>query len=80
MTGASGRQRVHNSFFENYEVIQPSVKILEQYSSLVSLWFEEINNLFITTVVLRKNRDLLISQLITEKKTLKNITNNVEAM
>ena len=72
MTGASGRQRVQNSFFVNHKIIEPSNDILGIFSDLVTPMFREIKILSEQVNVLKNGRDLLLPKLITGELTISN--------
>jgi len=67
MTGATGRQRVQNSCFDNYFFAQPSEDILKQFTVIVRSMFELIDFLHRKNVNLRQQRDLLLPKLISGK-------------
>ncbi len=71
MTGASGRQRVQNSFFTSYQIIEPSRDRLGIFAGLVAPMFREIYTLSKQTNVLKSTRDLLIPKLVTGEIALK---------
>lgn len=64
MTGASGRQRVQNAFFDTYLVVQPAQDVLNQFQEIVSPLFDEISVLAQKNDVLREVRDLLLPRLM----------------
>jgi len=65
MTGASGRQRVQNSFFISHKIIEPDQDCLGVFSDLVAPMFREIYALSEQNNVLKSSRDLLIPKLVT---------------
>lgn len=64
MTGASGRQRVQNSFFDEYRILQPTQEILGTFQEVVSPMFNQIKVLADKNARLRSCRDLLLPRLI----------------
>ena len=67
MTGATGRQRVQNSCFDNYFFAQPSEDTLKQFTVIVRSMFELIDFLHRKNLNLRQQRDLLLPKLISGK-------------
>ena len=67
MTGATGRQRVQNSCFDNYFFTQPNEDVLKQFTNIVRPMFELINSLHKKNQNLKKQRDLLLPKLISGK-------------
>ena len=64
MTGASGRQRIQNEFFDNYKIAHPDHKILREFSQIVKPNFDGIFNLTQRNEILRETRDLLLPRLV----------------
>lgn len=64
MTGASGRQRVQNSFFISHKIIEPDQDCLGVFSDLIAPIFREIHALSEQINVLKSSRDLLIPKLV----------------
>ena len=64
MTGATGRQRVQNSCFDNYFFAQPTEDILKQFTDVVKPMFELINSLHNKNQNLKRQRNLLLPKLI----------------
>ena len=77
MSGASGRQRVRTDFFENYKVIVPTKNILLEFEEKVGKYFSLALCLSRNNMSLNTTRDLLIPQLITGKRELKNNYENI---
>ena len=71
MTGATGRQRVQNSCFDNYFFAQPSEDTLKQFTNIVRPMFELINLLHRKNLNLKKQSDLLLPKLISGKIDVK---------
>ncbi len=64
MTGATGRQRVQESCFENFLVVQPPAPVLNEFTTLIKPMFYAIWLLAQKNVNLRRTRDLLLPRLI----------------
>lgn len=64
MSGATGRQRVQETCFENYLIAQPDSTTLKAFSNQVSPMFKQINILANKNKNLRQTRDLLLPKLI----------------
>ncbi|MFI5093734.1 MAG: restriction endonuclease subunit S [Candidatus Acidiferrales bacterium] len=64
MSGASGRQRVHEECFEKVLLAQPDSGTLDLFSSVVSPMFKSIHTLARKNSNLRQTRDLLLPKLI----------------
>ncbi len=75
MTGATGRQRVQNSCFDNYFFAQPSEDALKQFTNIVRPMFELINSLHRKNLNLRQQRDLLLPKLISGKLNISKMEN-----
>ncbi len=67
MTGATGRQRVQNSCFDNYFLAQPSEDVLEKFTEVVRPMFRLIDVLHRKNLNLRQQRDQLLPKLISGK-------------
>lgn len=72
MVGASGRQRVRSEFFQNYLIPVPTSLLLDEFESLTKNIFGIIKTLSLANRSLSQIRDLLIPQLVTGKKEVKN--------
>lgn len=64
MSGATGRQRVRASCFDNYLVALPPNNILSRFRQIVAPMFSLSYALFRATQNLRQTRDLLLPRLI----------------
>lgn len=72
MVGASGRQRVRPEFFGSYKVVVPDPETLKKFEDKVSSNFQLVNQLYSINSNLAKTRDLLIPQLVSGKREIKN--------
>jgi len=64
MIGASGRQRVQESCFEKFFILEPSMSLLVQFSEAAEPVFEQIKVLHTQNQKLRAARDLLLPRLM----------------
>lgn len=64
MTGATGRQRVHSSFFDEYQIPQPDQCTLTHFGDFVTPLFSEIHVLTQKNDNLRETRDFLLPRLV----------------
>jgi len=64
MIGASGRQRVQESCFEEFLILEPSMSLLVQFSEAAEPVFEQIKVLHTQNQKLRAARDLLLPRLM----------------
>jgi type I restriction enzyme S subunit len=64
MSGATGRQRVHEKCFETIEVAVPPVEVREQFTAIVRPMFALIQRLHDKNLNLRATRDLLLPRLM----------------
>ncbi|MFZ0434656.1 MAG: restriction endonuclease subunit S [Chthoniobacterales bacterium] len=64
MSGATGRQRVQEQCFDDYNLAHPSRALLDQFSDIVSPSFRLIQKLHLQTLNLRRTRDLLLPRLL----------------
>lgn len=64
MIGASGRQRVQESCFEEFFILEPSMSLLVQFSEAAEPVFEQIKVLHTQNQKLRAARDLLLPRLM----------------
>lgn len=65
MTGATGRQRVHNDCFASLYVAVPPRDLMDEFTTLVAPMFKSIFNLSKRNENLKKQRDMLLPKLIT---------------
>jgi type I restriction enzyme S subunit len=71
--GATIPYAVWENSLENFPILIPSKQILEGFENIVAGFIAEENNLAQRNINLSKLRDLLIPQLVTGKRELKNI-------
>ncbi len=71
MTGASGRQRVQESCFNQYLLSQPPVICLDRFSKLVRPMFDLIQKLHLQSQNFRITRNLLLPRLMSGEVSVK---------
>jgi type I restriction enzyme S subunit len=71
MTGATGRQRVHNDCFASFYIATPPKKLMDEFTSIVQPMFKSIFNLSRRNENLKKQRDMLLPKLISGQMLLK---------
>ena len=64
MTGATGRQRVHNDCFASYYLAVPSKELMNEFTQMVKPMFKSIFNLSKRNQNLKQQRDMLLPKLI----------------
>ena len=64
MSGATGRQRVQEQCFNDFQIIHPSRALLDQFSAIVAPSFRLIYKLHLQIQNLRQTRDLLLPRLL----------------
>jgi type I restriction enzyme S subunit len=64
MSGATGRQRVQERCFDDFQVFQPPRNLLDKFSAIVAPSFRLIYNLSLQSQNLRRTRDLLLPRLL----------------
>ncbi|MEZ9821186.1 restriction endonuclease subunit S [Shewanella sp. 10N.286.45.A1] len=64
MTGATGRQRVHNDCFASHYITVPPRGLMDEFTAAVSPMFKSIFNLSKRNENLKKQRDMLLPKLI----------------
>jgi type I restriction enzyme S subunit len=64
MSGATGRQRVQEQCFNDFQIVQPPRALLETFSSIVAPCFRLIFRLHSQIENLRRTRDLLLPRLL----------------
>jgi type I restriction enzyme, S subunit len=64
MSGATGRQRVQEQCFDNFQIVQPPRALLERFSAVVAPSFRLIYKLHLQIQNLRRTRDLLLPRLL----------------
>ena len=71
MSGATGRQRVQERCFEDFQIAQPPSELLERFSAIVAPSFRLIYRLHLQNQNLRRTRDLLLPRLLSEQINLR---------
>ncbi|MGO3822544.1 MAG: restriction endonuclease subunit S [Vibrio casei] len=71
MTGATGRQRVHNDCFASYYLAVPPKALMNEFTKFVKPIFKSIFNLSKRNENLKKQRDMLLPKLISSQIELK---------
>lgn len=64
MTGATGRQRVHNDCFASFYLAVPPKALMNEFTKLVKPMFKSIFNLSKRNENLKQQRDMLLPKLI----------------
>jgi len=64
MSGASGRQRVQEKCFDDFQIAQPPWALLEKFSAIVAPGFRLIYSLHLQIQNLRRTRDMLLPRLL----------------
>ncbi|MFT2092112.1 restriction endonuclease subunit S [Paraglaciecola sp. 2405UD69-4] len=64
MTGATGRQRVHNDCFASYYLAVPPKELMNEFTQMVKPMFKSIFNLSRRNQNLKQQRDMLLPKLI----------------
>lgn len=70
MSGASGRQRVQEKCFNDFQITQPPRPLLDQFSAIVAPSFRQIYKLHLQIQNLRRTRDLLLPRLLSGQVSL----------
>jgi type I restriction enzyme S subunit len=71
MSGATGRQRVQEQCFDDFQIVQPPSALLDQFSAIVVPSFRLIYNLHLRIQNLRRTRNLLLPRLLSRQINLK---------
>jgi len=71
MSGATGRQRVQEQCFNDFQIVQSPRKVLESFSSIIAPSFQLIFRLHCQIQNLRRTRDLLLPRLLSGQVELK---------
>jgi len=71
MTGATGRQRVHNDCFASYYLLVPPKELMNEFTKRVKPMFKSIFNLSRRNENLKQQRDILLPKLISGQIELK---------
>lgn len=64
MSGATGRQRVQEKCFDDFQIAQPPNVLLDHFSAIVAPNFDLIYKLHLQIQNLRRSRDLLLPRLL----------------
>jgi restriction endonuclease S subunit len=64
MSGATGRQRVQEQCFDDFQIVQPPRALLDRFSAIVVPSFRLIYKLHLQIQNLRRTRDLLLPRLL----------------
>ena len=64
MSGATGRQRVQEQCFADFQIVQPPHTLLDRFSGIVVPSFRLIYELDLQVQILRRTRDLLLPRLL----------------
>ena len=64
MSGATGRQRVQEQCFDDFQIVQPPPALLDRFSAIVAQSFRLIYKLHLQIENLRLTRDLLLPRLL----------------
>lgn len=70
MSGASGRQRVQEKCFEDFQIPLPPSILLDNFTTTISPSFRLIHKLHLQIQNLRQTRDLLLPRLLSGQVTL----------
>ena len=71
MSGATGRQRVQEQCFDDFQIVRPSHTLLDHFSAIIAPSFRLINKLHLQIQSLRRTRDLLLPRLLSGQVELK---------
>jgi type I restriction enzyme, S subunit len=71
MSGATGRQRVQEQCFDDFQIAQPPRALLDQFSAIVGPSFRLIYKLHLQIQNLRRTRDLLLPRLLSGRVKLR---------
>jgi type I restriction enzyme S subunit len=64
MSGATGRQRVQEQCFDDFQIAHPPRALLDRFSAIVAPGFRLIHKLHLQIQNLRQTRDLLLPRLL----------------
>jgi len=64
MSGATGRQRVQEQCFGDFQIVQPPRAVLDSFSAIVAPSFRLVYKLHLQIQNLRRTRDLLLPRLL----------------
>jgi len=71
MSGATGRQRVQEKCFDDFQIVQAPRALLDRFSAIVAPSFRLIYKLHLQIQNLRRTRDLLLPRLLSGQVNLK---------
>ncbi len=71
MSGATGRQRVQEQCFDDFQIAQPPRALLDRFSAIIAPSFSLIYKLHLQIQNLRRTRDLLLPRLLSGQVELK---------
>jgi type I restriction enzyme S subunit len=77
MVGSSGRQRVQNDPFLNFELAKPPVEVFQSFDEIVEPWFSQIRLNTIENISLTQLRDTLLPKLISGEVRVKDIASRI---
>jgi type I restriction enzyme S subunit len=64
MVGSSGRQRVQNGCFDNYQIAVPCIEVMNSFASLALPSFKKLKENTNESITLSRLRDTLLPKLI----------------
>ena len=70
MTGATGRQRVQEQCFNDFQIAEPTRGLLDRFSAIVEPSFRLVYGLHLQNQNLRRTRDLLLPRLLSGQVSL----------
>ncbi len=70
MSGATGRQRVQEQCFNDFQIVQPPRLLLDRFSAIVEPSFRLIYRLHLQIQKLRQTRDLMLPRLLSGRGIL----------
>ena len=79
MSGATGRQRVQEQCFGQFEIAQPTASALSRFSEIVGPSFRLIYQLHLEIQNLRRTRDLLLPRLLSGRAEIASAESTVGA-
>ena len=78
MSGATGRQRVQEQCFNDFQIAQPPRTLLDRFSDIVAPGFRLIHKLHLQIQNLQRTRDLLLPRLLSGEVTLSDLEPNLK--
>ncbi|MEF8726868.1 MAG: restriction endonuclease subunit S [Accumulibacter sp.] len=79
MSGATGRQRVQEQCFDDFQIAQPPRALLDEFSAIVAPSFYLVYRLHLQIQNLRHTRDLLLPRLLSGQIDVANLPEPVAA-